>query len=206
MRVNPMAHRGARRIACALLWAAAAAGAVAADKAVPNKAAPHTLVTELEQRLARSNVDAVNAHLVAHWSSAMVPLHQQTAACQGAALNLTVRLSRGRHAVAAGAHGDALRSAAGRCLADVMALLTMVEVPRLCTSMASWGPATAARELRRRIAAIDADALLRDSARGQACRAAYHHELHHTRVVVKRVVPPAKAAASAPAAARPASS
>jgi hypothetical protein len=86
-----------------------------------------------------------------------------------------------------------------------MALLSMVEVPRLCTSMASWGPATAARELRRRIAAIDADPPLRDSARGQACRAAYHHELHHTRVVVRRVEPAAKPA-SAPVAARAASS
>ena len=182
--------------------AGTAAGTVAADKPAADK-----LVTELEQRLARSNVDAVNAHLLAHWQSAMVPLHQQTSACQRQALNLTVRLSRGRHPGAAGAHGDALRAAAGRCLVDVMALLSMMEVPRLCTSMASWGPATAARELRRRIAAIDADALLRDSPRGQACRAAYHHEQHHTRVVVKRVVPAAaKPAASAPMAARPASS
>ena len=186
--------------------AGAAVGAMAADKPAADKPPADKLVAELEQRLARSNVDAVNTHLLAHWSSAMVPLHQQTAACQRPALNLTVRLSRGRHPGAAGAHGDALRAAAGRCLEDVMALLSMVEVPRLCTSMASWGPATAARELRRRIAAIDADALLRDSPRGQACRAAYHHELHHTRVVVKRVVPAAKPAASAPMAARPASS
>ena len=152
-----MGHRDARRLVCALMIAGAAAGAVAADKPAADKPPADKLVAELEQRLARSNVDAVNAHLVAHWSSAMVPLHQQTAACQRPALNLTVRLSRGRHAGAAGAHGDALRAAAGRCLEDVMALLTMAEVPRLCTSMASWGPATAARELRRRIAAIDAD-------------------------------------------------
>ena len=98
---SAMAHqRDARRFVCALILAGAATGAVAADK----------LVAELEQRLTRSNVDAVNAHLVAHWSSAMVPLHQQTAACQRPALNLTVRLSRGRHARAAGAHGDALRA------------------------------------------------------------------------------------------------
>ena len=101
-------------------------------------------------------------------------------------MNLTVRLSRGRHARAAGAHGDALRTAAGRCAGYVLALLTTVEVPRLCTSMSSWGPATAARELRRRIADIDADAQLRDSPRGQACRAAYHHELHNARVAVCR--------------------
>ena len=158
--------------------------------------AADTLVAELEQRLARSHVDAVNAHLVAHWSSAMVPLHQQTAACRRAAVSLTVRLSRGNEARAAGAHGDALRIAAGRCTGYVLALLTPVEVPRLCVSAASWGPATAARELRRRIAEIDADALLRASPRGQACRAAYHHELHNTRVAVRRAAPSARPASS----------
>ena len=172
---------------CACLAAVCATHAHAAD----------TLVAELEQRLARSNVDAVNAHLVSHWSSAMQPLHRQVAECQHPAVSLTARLSRGRHAQAAGAHGDALRMAAGRCAGYVLALLSPVEVPRLCTSVSSWGPATAARELRRRIADIDADAQLRASARGQACRAAYHHELHNTRVAVRR---------SAPQAARPASS
>jgi hypothetical protein len=159
-------------------------------------AASDALVTDLERRLARSNVDAVNEHLVARWSSAMVPLHQQTAACERPAVSLTVRLSRGRHARAAGAHGEALRAAAGRCAGYVLALLTPVEVPRLCTSISSWGPATAARELRRRIADIDADAQLRASPRGQACRAAYHHELHNTRVAVRRAAPPARPASS----------
>lgn len=155
-----------------------------------------TLVAELERRLARSNVEAVNAHLVGHWSSAMVPLHQQTAACQRSAVSLTVRLSRGHHARAAGAHGDALRAAAGRCAGYVLALLTPAEVPRLCTSASTWGPATAARELRRRIADIDADAQLRVSPRAQTCRSAYHHELYNTRVVVKRAAAPARPASS----------
>jgi hypothetical protein len=182
-----MAHpRSVRILALGLAWLCSAAGATA----------PDTLVGELEQRLARSNVDAVNAHLVAHWSSAMLPLHRQTAACQRPAVSLTVRLSRGHHTRAAGAHGDALRAAAGRCAGFVLALLAPVEVPRLCTPMSTWGPATAARELRRRIADIDADAQLRASSRGQACRAAYHHELHNTRVVVKRAAAPARPASS----------
>ncbi len=162
----------------------------------PQARAADSLVDQLERRLARSGVDAVNAHLVAHAATEMLPLHQQTAACRRPAVSLTVRLGRGRDTRVAGAHGDALRAAAGRCPGYVMALLTAEEVARLCTPMASWGPATAARELRRRIAAIDADALLRDSARGQACRAAYHHELHHTRVVVKRAPAAAKATGS----------
>jgi hypothetical protein len=169
-------RRGAWALAAALAAASAPHAAHAAD----------TLVAELEQRLARSNVDAVNMHLVAQAPSALLALHQQAAACRRPAVSLTVRLSRGRHARAAGAHGDALRAAAGRCPGYVLALLAPAEVPRLCTSMSSWGPAQAARELRRRIADIDADAPLRASARGQACRAAYHHELHNTRVVVRR--------------------
>jgi hypothetical protein len=184
-----MAHRPrARRLALALalVLACSASAASSSDK----------LVADLERRLARSGVEAVNAHLVAHWSSAMVPLHRQTAACQRPAVSLTVRLSRGHHARAAGAHGDALRAAAGHCAGYVLALLTPVEVPRLCTSVSSWGPATAARELRRRIADIDADAQLRASPRGQACRAAYHHELHNTRVAVRRAAAPARPASS----------
>jgi hypothetical protein len=112
-------------------------------------------------------------------------------------VSLAVRLGRGRNNRAAAAHGEALRAAAGRCPGFVLALVTPQEVPRLCTSMAAWGPAQTARELRRRIAEIDADERLRDSARGKACRAAYHHELHNTRVVVKRATAPARAASSA---------
>ena len=182
-----MAHRPrVRRLALVLALVCSASGALAAD----------TLVSDLERRLARSGVEAVNAHLVARWSSLMVPLHRQTVACQRPAVSLTVRLSRGHHARAAGAHGDALRGAAGRCAGYVLALLTPVEVPRLCTSVSSWGPATAARELRRRIADIDADAQLRASPRGQACRAAFHHELHNTRVAVRRAAAPARPASS----------
>jgi hypothetical protein len=159
----------------------------------PIAAAPEPLVLDLERRLASSNVDAVNAHLLAHASSTMLALHRQAAACQRPAVSLTVRLSRGHHARAAGAHGDALRLAAGRCAGYVLALLTAVEVPRLCTPASSWGPATAARELRRRIADIDADAQLSASPRGQACRAAYQHALHNTRVALRRAPAPARA-------------
>src|SRR5688572_16134823 len=177
----------ARHLALALALVCSAPASMASD----------TLVADLERRLARSGVEAVNAHLVAHWSSAMLPLHRQTAACQRPAVSLTVRLSRGHPARAAAAHGDALRAAAGRCAGYVLALLTAVEVPRLCTSMASWGPATAARELRRRIADIDADGQLRASPRGQACRAAYHPELHNTPLAVRPTRAPARPASPA---------
>jgi hypothetical protein len=66
-------------------------------------------------------------------------------------------------------------------------MATPAEVPRFCGSVSSWGAAQTARELRRRIAAIDGDELLRASRRGQTCRAAYVYELENTRVVVRRV-------------------
>ena len=44
--------------------------------------AADALVGDLEQRLAQSGADAVNTHLVAQWSQAMVPLNQKTAACE----------------------------------------------------------------------------------------------------------------------------
>jgi len=161
--------------------------------AAPARAAD-PLLQDLEQRLARGGADAVNAHLVARWQQAMVPLNRKAAACELHAVSLSVRLTRSNNARAVGAHGEALRAAAGLCPRFVLALASPAEVPGFCASMVSWGAAQTARELRRRIAGIDADEVLRAGARGRACRAAYVHELEHTRVVVKRAAPDARAA------------
>src|SRR5262249_40027320 len=40
-------------------------------------ASPDSLVPDLEQRLAASSVDKVNAHLVSHWTAAMTPLNRK---------------------------------------------------------------------------------------------------------------------------------
>ena len=166
---------------------------LAAGVWVGDAGAADTLVTALEQRLAKSGVDAVNVHLNSHWASAMVPLNQKTASCELHAVSLSVRLSRGSNARAVRAHGEALRAAAGGCPRFVLAMVQPAEVPRYCASVASWGAAQTARELRRRIGDIEADELLRASRRGQACRAAYVYELENTRVVVKRAAPAAAA-------------
>jgi hypothetical protein len=142
-------------------------------------------LAELEQRLARHGVDAVNAHLLSHGGGAMSAFNRKTAACELPAVSLAVRLARGREPHAFGAHGEALRAASGACAGFVLALSTPSEIPRYCATLASWGPAQMARELRRRIAAIDADEVLRANPRGQSCKAAYLYELHHTRVVVR---------------------
>jgi hypothetical protein len=159
---------------------------------VGHASAADPLVTELEQRLAKSGIEPVNAHLNAHWPTAMVPLNQKTAACELHAVSLSVKLSRSSNARAVRAHGEALRAAVGGCPRFVLAMVSPAEVPRYCASVASWGAAQTARELRHRIADIDGDDLLRASQRGQACRAAYLYELEHTRVVVRRAAPGAR--------------
>jgi hypothetical protein len=144
------------------------------------------LVADLEKRLASGGVDKVNAYLIGRWSTAMVPLNQQTADCEFQAVGLAVRLSRGADARSAQAHTDALRAAAGKCTAFVLALAAPQDVPRYCSSVASWTVMQTVRELRGRIAAIEADEVLRSSPGGAACRAAYLDELHNTRVVLRR--------------------
>ena len=152
---------------------------------LPVAAAPDSLVQELEQRLAANGVDKVNVYLAGHWASAMIPLNRKTSDCELRAVSLAVRLSRGTDARAAGAHSESIREAVGTCTAYVLALATPEEVPKYCSSVASWTVMQTVRELRRRIAAIESDEVLRSSARGKACRAAYLYELQNTRVVLK---------------------
>ena len=176
--------RCARRSARIATWLAAlaiATCAVAAD----------ALTADLERRLASGGVERVNAHLLVQWTTAMLPLNQQTADCEFQAVGLAMRLGRGADAKAVLAHTDALRAAVGKCTAFVLALAAPQEVARLCSSVASWGVMQTVRELRRRIATIEADAGLSASPNGAACRAACLDELHNTRVVFRRAPPQA---------------
>ena len=152
-------------------------------------ATPASLVPELERRLAGDGVEAVHAHLSAHWSAAMLPLNAKTAACELEAVSLSMRLSRSGGAKAAQAHHEALRAAAGQCTRFVLAVAELPEVPKVCASVEAWTMGHMARELRRRIAAIESDKLLSASPRGQSCRAAYLYELQNTRVVLRSQLP-----------------
>ena len=169
----------------ALCWAAAILSwpALAAD----------TLVADLEQRLASTGVESVNDYLGAHPDSAMPRFNRMTASCELQAVSLALRLARGANARAVQAHQESLRAASGRCARFILALASAAEVPRVCASQAAWGAAQTARELRRRIADIEADALLRGTAQGRACQAAYLYELKNTRVTL-RVASPSPAA------------
>lgn len=157
-------------------------------------ATPDLLVPEIEQRLAAQGADTVNAYLAGNWVSAMLPLNRRAAGCELRAVKLAVRLSRSANAPAARAHMDSLREAMGTCLVYVLTLATREEIPRYCSSVASWSVMRTVRELRRRIAAIEADDLLSASAIGRSCRAAYIYELENTRVVVKSAPRPLRPA------------
>jgi len=140
----------------------------------------------LEQRLARSGVDAVNAYLSAQGASAMVALNAKTAACELSAVSLAIRRDASRNARAVQAHGESRRAAGGPLFAGfILAWVAPAGGAAVLRFVASWGPAQTARELRRRISDIEADEDLRSSRRGQACRAAYDYELRNTRVVVR---------------------
>ena len=149
--------------------------------------APDSLVANLEQRLSAGGVEKVNAYLVDHWSSAMVPFNQKTSKCDLPAVRLAVRLNRSIDTRAVLAHRESLRDAVGNCTVFVLALAFREEVPKYCSSAPSWTVMQTVRELRRRIAAIESDELLRESVNGKACRAAYLYELNNTRVGLKAV-------------------
>ena len=117
--------------------------------------------------------------------TAKARLDRAVAACELHAVSQAVR--------AVDAHEVALRTAIGRCARFVLALVPADQIPRVCASQATWGAAQTARELRRRIADIDADKLLRGTVQGQACRAAYLYELKNTRVTLRVATPSAAA-------------
>jgi hypothetical protein len=165
----------------------AAAGAAIALTA--NVALANTLAQDLERRLATGGVERANAHLMSHWQTAMLPLNQQTADCDFQAVGLAIRLARGAEPKAVLAHTNALRMAVGKCTGFVLAIVAAQDVPRLCASVPSWGVMQTVRELRGRIATIEADPALRASPNGAACRAACLDELHNTRVVLRAPAP-----------------
>jgi hypothetical protein len=164
----------------------AAVVAVATLAVTTRASADDTLVADVEQQLALSGVDQANRYLNAAGPTKMRALNRKTSECELGAVTLAVGLSRGSVAQATQAHVEALRVASGRCVRFVLALAAPAEIPRYCASLDAWTPGQTARELRRRIAAIDADALLSATQSGKACRAAYTHELQNTRVVLKK--------------------
>ncbi|WOB08591.1 hypothetical protein [Piscinibacter gummiphilus] len=138
------------------------------------------VTADLEQRLKRTGVEAVNDHLSAN-AFDLALLHRDTEGCAARAVGLTVELSRGARSGTTEAHTEALRTALGRCTGLVLSLVSVAEVPKVCASVPSWTVMQTVRELRRRMRIIEADEALRNSAKGKACSAACLHELKTTR-------------------------
>ena len=105
--------------------------------------------------------------------------------CDLAALSETIEVLRTSEPGAARAQLEAVRLANGRCTRFVLATAHPSEVRRFCAAPETITAVQAARELRRRIAAIEADELLGSSNAGKECRAAYQLELKTTRVVMR---------------------
>lgn len=150
-----------------------------------------SFMPELQQQLQDHGVEVANAHLMATPAS-MGQLSQSAADCHPGAVELAVQLSRTKNTKAGDVHREALRMAVGACTELVLSLLTPKEVPKVCASVSSWTVTQTARELRRRIRQLDADERVRPIPFGKSCRAAYHFELHNTRVGL-RAGPPAGA-------------
>jgi len=144
------------------------------------------VLSEIEQRLSQDGPDQVNADFQTTGSTALAELHRRVADCELQAVSLAIRLSRSSVAKVTQAHVDAVRVAVGRCPRFVVAMAGRGEVSRYCASLDSWSPAQTARELRRRIASIESDAVLRSTESGKSCQAAYEYELKNTRVVLRK--------------------
>ncbi|HET7795502.1 MAG TPA: hypothetical protein VFL64_19100 [Rhizobacter sp.] len=153
--------------------------------------ASESFLAGLERRLQADGPDGVNTYLGTQ-AAGMAELNRLTADCAPQAINISVRLSRGNDPKANDVHREALRIAVGACTDYVLSQVSVSEVPKVCASAASWTVSQTARELRRRIANIEADEVLRSSPRGKACAAAYRFELHNTRVGVRLGQPGAR--------------
>ena len=141
-------------------------------------------VAALEQRLRTDGVEGVNTWLGGQ-SAALADLRQRTADCDTQAIGLAVKLSRGKNSKVTEMHREGLRIAVGTCTDNVLSLLSLNEVPKICAAASSWTMTQTARELRRRMRAIETDQALRSTERGRACGAAYLFELENTRVGIR---------------------
>lgn len=110
---------------------------------------------------------------------------ERASTCDLAALSETIELQRRAEPSAARAQLEAIRLAVGQCTGFVLALAYAEEIRKFCAAPETYSAARTARELRRRIAALEADEVLRSSNAGQGCQAAYKHELKTTRVVLR---------------------
>jgi len=157
-----------------LMFVAASVGLAAA------LAGAADLVADLQGRLSREGVDAVNAYLSTQWESKMLPLGRMTERCEPRALRLTIALLDTRNAEALEAHGASLELAMGHCPERLLPQVPLSFVSRVCSVDSFEDQGTGQKgpqELERRIAHLESARTLASTERGVVCLATYRKAL-----------------------------
>jgi len=132
----------------------------------------------------RPGIASVNASLSAHWETQMAALGRLIETCQRDAMALSVTLLDTTNLEALEGHAASLELAMGRCPEDLLPMVPLRHVPRLC-SVSSFEDAHPERdpapELRERVARLERSPRLMAGDRGQACVASYARALQERR-------------------------
>jgi hypothetical protein len=140
------------------------------------RAAAAPLVVELQERLTKSDVAAVNAYLSANWETKMAPLGRLVRQCDADALRLSVRLLETTNLEALQGHVYSLELAMGRCPEKLLPIVPASHVKSLCAvdAYAEMHPSSKlTAEIDRRVSGIRKLSRLAATANGSACLDAY---------------------------------
>jgi hypothetical protein len=96
------------------------------------RAAADSLVVNLQERVTKSNVAAVNGYFAANWETKMAPLGRLVRQCDVGALRLSVRLLDTTNLEALQGHVYSLELAMGRCPEKLLPLVPESHVKSLC--------------------------------------------------------------------------
>lgn len=99
----------------------------------PAWAATNKNIAEIERRLDRSNVAAVNAYLADNWDTKMAALLTEVEACNAKAIKLSIRLLDTTNLEALAAHRFSLEIAMDGCPQKVLSIVPLTHINELCT-------------------------------------------------------------------------
>lgn len=134
---------------------------------------------EIEKRLNRSKVQAVNAYLSDHWETTMAALLMEVEACNPRAIRLSVQLLDTTNLEALAAHRYSLEIAMGECPGKVLHALPISHISEICAVDAYLErfPEVEARQMiDQRISILQKIPTLASVPKIQACIAAYQRE------------------------------
>jgi hypothetical protein len=134
------------------------------------------LVVDLQERLASTDVAAVNAYLSANWETKMSQLGRLVRRCDDGALRLSLSLLDTTNLEALQGHVYSLELAMRKCPEKLLPLVPASKVKSLCAvdAFAEMHPAVKlAAEIDRRVAHVRKLGQLASSPVGQACLDSY---------------------------------